>query len=462
MKILYFLVILFLFNILKIQAHSFMSCVNWDFGSKSCQAYPRNYKFHVDQGDGFLFQRGKFTKPHPTELGQACGPVQRRTNPISLQYSQKYPMGQFQPGQTICPQWPARNHANQLRAGTVSFYLSNKMSSSDMVDNDQSVFFNNPVHSSAFGNCSKYYENTNNSTCTSCFKLPNNVQSGLYVLQFFWEFNPKEYYLTCADIIIGGANAAYSQNYQQQSYPQQQQHQSYPQQQQHQSYPQQQQHQSYPQQQPHQSYPQQHQQSPQQVPREHINDAREYNSQRVQEERITQQRLDQEREQEYKKREPEVDLVSKLNQTPLGMNIQYIVNKGVLEKEFIDISKGVKTSKAVNHYETQPIPGEALFFKCSSGTNCISGKGKQTINLKVNSYKSILEDTDVSLLIANDKYVRSTSLSRYVQNYVDGQSAMIRIPLSEFGAHDFMAVAITGYDELNDDYIEVESISVSN
>ncbi|KYQ92709.1 hypothetical protein DLAC_06713 [Tieghemostelium lacteum] len=199
LKLSLFILSLLLINI--VNSHSFMSCVNFDFEKNECAAYPRNWRFQTVQGDGYLYQRGKFTKPGPTPLGQACGPAQTRLNPVTNQYSQKYPMGQFHQGQKISPQWPARNHATQPRAGTVSFYLSRKMTFDDLSDNTQDEFFQHQISSNPFGNCTKYYENTNNATCTATITIPD-VEDGLYTLQWFWEFNPQEYYMTCADIYI--------------------------------------------------------------------------------------------------------------------------------------------------------------------------------------------------------------------------------------------------------------------
>eukprot|EP01133_Synstelium_polycarpum_P013610 gene13610-16017_t len=171
------------------EGHSFMSCVNFDYEEGRCTSYARNWRFQDRQGDAFLYQRGKFTKPMPTPLGPACGPAQRRLSPVTNQYSAKYPMGSFYPGQTICSQWPARNHALLPTAGQFE-------------DDTQDVFFSHPISSKPFGNCTAYFENTNNATCTACYKLPMDVDSGLYVLQWFWEFNQQEYYMTCADVLI--------------------------------------------------------------------------------------------------------------------------------------------------------------------------------------------------------------------------------------------------------------------
>ncbi|GAM21096.1 hypothetical protein SAMD00019534_042710 [Acytostelium subglobosum LB1] len=183
-------------------AHSFLSCVNYDYAQSTCKAYPRNWKYQEVQGDRYLYQLGKFTKPGPTNLGVACGPAQSRASNIYSQYSEKYPMGQFYPGQKLCSQWPARNHATQPRAGNVSFYLGNKKNANNDVDDNQSTFFAHPIAARPFGNCTNYNQNTNNATCTACYEIPANVENGLYTLQWFWEFNPGEYYMTCADILV--------------------------------------------------------------------------------------------------------------------------------------------------------------------------------------------------------------------------------------------------------------------
>ncbi|EFA80628.1 hypothetical protein PPL_06211 [Heterostelium album PN500] len=193
-----------IYGILEIvESHSFMNCVDYDFGANRCRAYPRNFRVVEFSGDKYLYQLGKFTKPLPTSLGKACGPSQNRYAPVYTQYSEKFPMGIFSQGQKICSQWPARNHATQPRAGSVGFYLSNKKGDYEAEDDTQEEFFNHPIISRPFGNCTKYYENTNNATCTACYNIPN-VENGLYTLQWFWEFNPQEYYMTCADIVIAG------------------------------------------------------------------------------------------------------------------------------------------------------------------------------------------------------------------------------------------------------------------
>ncbi|KAN0025015.1 hypothetical protein ACTFIV_009426 [Dictyostelium citrinum] len=411
-----------------------MKCVDWDFGSNSCAAYPRNYRFYEQQGDGFLFQRGKFTKPYPTELGQSCGPAQRRSSLITNLYSSKHPMGNFQAGQKICPQWPARNHANALRAGTVSFYLSPKMTPDAPSDPGQEVFFQHLIHSSPFGNCTKYFENTNNATCTACFDLPMDVSPGLYILQFFWEFNPKEYYLTCADIMISSGSGY---NYHEPSLPQRQPSRE--------------------------EYPKRP--SREELQRQERQRDEEEQAQRRKRQNEEYLEMQREKEREQMQRDIERKAAAEEARKHKPTIFQYIMRDGQLEREFSSASWGPYSKKEVEYYETRPILGNVLFFKCASGSNCLSNKGKRTLNINILGYKEIVANTQVNLLTKGEKIPLSISLEPYIDSTFidDGDSYnTIRVPLDRFYRNEFYAVTLSGYDDSNSDIIRVEAISLSN
>ncbi|KAM9996350.1 hypothetical protein ACTFIY_002554 [Dictyostelium cf. discoideum] len=428
--ILFLTVLLVLLFVGKIESHSFMKCVDWDFGSNSCAAYPRNYRFYEQQGDGFLFQRGKFTKPYPTELGQSCGPAQRRSSSITNLYSSKHPMGNFQAGQKICPQWPARNHATALRAGTVSFYLSPKMTSDAPADPSQDVFFQHSIHSSPFGNCTKYYENTNNATCTACFDLPMDISPGLYILQFFWEFNPKEYYLTCADIMISSGGAYHYHE------PQRPSREEYPQ-----------------------------RPSREELQREERQRDQEEQAKRRKRQNDEYLELQREKEREQMQHDIERKAAAEESRKHKSTIFQYIMRDGKLERDFSSASWGPYSKKEVEYYETRPILGNVLFFKCATGSNCFSSKGKRTLNINILGFKEIVSNTQVNLLTKGEKIPLSISLEPYIDSSFidDGDSYnTIRVPLERFYRNEFYAITLSGYDDSNSDIIRVESISLSN
>ncbi|GAM21532.1 hypothetical protein SAMD00019534_047070 [Acytostelium subglobosum LB1] len=139
---------------------NYMDCVNVKEDG-ACTAYPRNYKsFNHESTNNFQYNLGKFSKPVPTPLGDICGPSQKKQLPISS-----------------IP----------------------KLKENEKKDDQQEVLFGHPLTTKAFANCST---SVDSAKCTACYKLPYNIEHGLYTLQWFWEYAPQDYYMTCADIQI--------------------------------------------------------------------------------------------------------------------------------------------------------------------------------------------------------------------------------------------------------------------
>lgn len=137
------------------------------------------------------------------------------TNPRSNAYSKNYPMGRWIAGETRCLAWPSKNHvATRYNPGMPSHQLrlfrSERNVKRDPSQHDffkhQIIRFGPHVHMKpdykGFQNCTAFSENNDKALCLGCFKVPR-IPDGIYVMQWYWEFNKNEFYTTCFDIMVG-------------------------------------------------------------------------------------------------------------------------------------------------------------------------------------------------------------------------------------------------------------------
>ncbi|EGG16528.1 hypothetical protein DFA_09072 [Cavenderia fasciculata] len=418
--------ILLLLQSLLIEGHSFMKCVNFDYNQNRCTSFPRNWQLTDQQGDRFLFQRGKFTKPAPTQLGQACGPFQRiNTSPIQNQYDARYPMGQFYPGQQICSQWPARNHATQIRAGEVKIYLSNQRSGMETQDDSQETFFSHPVATSRFGNCSDYLKNTNDATCTACYNVPSTP--GKYVLQWFWEFNAQEYYMTCADIEID-AKFANGNNYQPQRYqaPQQQQQQQY----------------QAPQQQyqaPKQQYQAPKQQTPQyQAPQQQ----QQYQAPKQQYQAPTNRKVNFERGNE-------VDLLT-----------EGVVNYNLVDKSASYLRPSVSSFLDHQVIEIAPLNNVNYYLACQNGDLCFNKRDIKGFKVILQGERQAVSNLAFNIVSSNNEASQTFPMLYPSQEWVDDNWHVLFFPSELITADRFKGVMISGLgNQENSRHVYIDRIS---
>ncbi|KAF9195035.1 hypothetical protein BGZ51_005999 [Haplosporangium sp. Z 767] len=213
------------------QAHSWADCVDWQFKDKSkpsyresdgeCVAWARQYpvKSGVSFGGLDSYSPARHYQQDPKDFtacsdkfhGREPGADETRQNPISKAYGGKFgAMATAKAGETKCIRWPAKNHA--VKSEKERFVFINMPKTILTKDPNQSQFSKANIAKIPFKNCNEISGDTDRTPCGGCFQIPEELETGTYVIQWRWELNDNEFYTSCWDIAVTGANKANNGN----------------------------------------------------------------------------------------------------------------------------------------------------------------------------------------------------------------------------------------------------------
>jgi len=159
-------------------------------------------------GVPFAADRGRDNRPGaaPTAGGLTCDGVKEpnpgpgNTIPANM-YSVQYPAATLAKGQMVRWRWPAKNHANTPAAGTVKVYIANTPNAGDDFTDATPI-----AGEMSYSNCLGLGQSTDTADCQGTWTVPASLDEGRYTIMWWWEFNPGEYYNTCADVMITAGN----------------------------------------------------------------------------------------------------------------------------------------------------------------------------------------------------------------------------------------------------------------
>lgn len=168
---------------------------------------------NVMAGVPFAADRGRDNRPgaSPSNGGLVCdagkepdpGPG---ANIPAMYYSTQYPAATLAKGQTVRWRWPAKNHANTPAAGTVEVYISNTANTGDtFAGQGTGSHVGQMSYSSDNGDCLGLATSTDTADCQGQWTVPTTLAEGRYTIMWWWEFNPGEFYNSCADVLITAA-----------------------------------------------------------------------------------------------------------------------------------------------------------------------------------------------------------------------------------------------------------------
>ena len=163
------------------QAHSFVTCTNYDSAKNQCCGFPKNYdKGYIvtsKSGYGFLNQGN----------AMECNADQK-----SAPADPKYPVAQVTPGGALVLTWPPQNHAG----GQGSDGSSPRVAEAYVYDITGGA--KTLLATLNFRNCVKGGTQTT-TLCSGSIKAP--AKAGAYNLMWAWEQNTG-YYTTCFDLTV--------------------------------------------------------------------------------------------------------------------------------------------------------------------------------------------------------------------------------------------------------------------
>ncbi|KAG0255199.1 hypothetical protein BG011_005289 [Mortierella polycephala] len=214
----------------SVESHSYADCIDWRFSNKknswsdkngACHGYARRFpvkakafaKLDSDWPNRH-YQQSRSSKDSLSALacsdgkqGKEPGADETLGKPVTSAYSGKDKRGrktgamtQTKPGGQLCIRWPAKNHAvKNEKNQPVTIALSGRNPSKDPT---QKQFLNNVIAKLDYKNCTDKGSNTDIWPCGGCFKLPSNLKTGYYSMQWRWKLNSNEFYTSCADINV--------------------------------------------------------------------------------------------------------------------------------------------------------------------------------------------------------------------------------------------------------------------
>jgi len=162
-----------------------------------CNGYPRCWGRHVGKALGT--DVGCDRRPgRPVPAGLFCNNAEK--TPSSSNVAQVWP------GKEIWLTWPAKNHAATQQAGNVEFFIAKAPGVGEDFSHISSVnswVAKYPGLQRTFSNCVPNKSGVDRAPCSGKFKLPDDLQKGTYTVMWWWEFNPGEFYNSCADMQVG-------------------------------------------------------------------------------------------------------------------------------------------------------------------------------------------------------------------------------------------------------------------
>ncbi|KAF9582214.1 hypothetical protein BGW38_000498 [Lunasporangiospora selenospora] len=212
------------------EAHSWASCIDWRFKSTKnpswsdkngeCAGYARRFPLGksfagLDSDDPNRHYQQSHKNPSPEnslacsngKQGEEPGADETMGKPVTSAYNGRDKRGRktgqmtiTKAGGQLCIRWPAKNHAvKDEKNRPVTIALSGVNPTKDPT---QKEFLKNIVANLNYKNCTDKGSNTDIWPCGGCFKLPANLKTGYYVMQWRWLLNSNEFYTSCADINV--------------------------------------------------------------------------------------------------------------------------------------------------------------------------------------------------------------------------------------------------------------------
>ncbi|KAJ2854464.1 hypothetical protein FB639_006369, partial [Coemansia asiatica] len=181
----------------SVLAHSWVDCVKYDPNNQLCLGYPRGYqgRANVDVNVSYKYLFDGSPKSQPM-----C-----KSNQQAETYTDNFPMGTAQPGETIYTTWEQNGHLNNASPTKIKilYYPSSSKSFSDVSEKDTAMVAGT-MDFATDGNC--YVPNHPNTACMGTWTVPTDLAPGqTYHFVWFWYFNANtagEWYSTCFDLNI--------------------------------------------------------------------------------------------------------------------------------------------------------------------------------------------------------------------------------------------------------------------
>ncbi|CAO3569705.1 unnamed protein product [Mortierella alpina] len=206
-------------NAPQAEAHSWVNCVDWRPDSKNdwlrgeCMSTARRFPLGRPFGSldsaspnrHYQQDRKNPDKALPCSNGKAGyepGSDETRAQNPKDAYGGKYgKMTITAVGSQLCVRWPAKNHAKEYKVPDVQINLAPHSGK----DPSQQELIKHKVVDLPYNNCAKEGGDDDKRPCGGCFTVPERP-SGVYLLQWRWRLNTREWYTSCADIKIGSKN----------------------------------------------------------------------------------------------------------------------------------------------------------------------------------------------------------------------------------------------------------------
>jgi len=201
-----------------VRAHSWLDCLDWDVTTQSCKGYARNWA--GKPADPFGTDRGRDNRPSGsvTEGGLVC--IGGESEDDKDKYTPQFPRATVAAGQDLVLRWPAKNHANVGTQRGVQLFISRTPDGGDDFGHITNKDDYLQQCTAAGGLCEHSFSSgpdcqtpgVDKAECMATFRLPLNLQAGVYTFMWWWEFNAGEYYNSCADALVTAATDDSSNN----------------------------------------------------------------------------------------------------------------------------------------------------------------------------------------------------------------------------------------------------------
>jgi len=208
-------------------AHSWVSCTNYDLSNGNDASV-----YNPSKCSGFGRGWGKDCERTNNQFGLDCGYNHGGANPVcpynlnanySSGYTAQSPMAVYNPGQTVCLAWPAKNHVSascnnpDIPDHGTKIYMSSANPTSDpsnlsnLPSSPYTLIKDLGTNTEAdgmvgFQNCPLFCSDPDKCLCTGCFTLPTTLQRGaVYSFFWVWAFNSdSDTYTSCWEARISG------------------------------------------------------------------------------------------------------------------------------------------------------------------------------------------------------------------------------------------------------------------
>jgi len=208
------------------RAHSWASCTKCSTTTANtcgtCLGYARNW--FTQPSNPFSQDQGWDRRPGAdVPAGLFCDNTKQRAHADPADgYTTTYPMAVYSPGETVRIQWPAKNHAQVGTQRGVQIFFGRAAGAGDdfsHITSKDAWITANPGLERTFSNCRDPPGGTvvgpgvDGAECIGDFVIPSTLQSGIYSVIWWWEFNAGEFYSSCYDVLVtdgGGGGGAIS------------------------------------------------------------------------------------------------------------------------------------------------------------------------------------------------------------------------------------------------------------